>query len=168
MLTVCVLMFGVLLPPHSSWVCWRQWSPADTHTGRSPLYWCTLHFYTATCDCWVLNTRSHLGTERHAWVLKWQHVSKSWYCLCCLYFVFVRLLSYQCRPCGTGPGCIHQSSRRYNPPEPAHTDRSHSRSVSHTPLLANPQMPCMDLQHKRTTKCIIMKSISHGFETLVF
>lgn len=77
MLTVCVLMFGVLLPPHSSWVCWRQWSPADTHTGRSPLYWCTLHFYTATCDCWVLNTRSHLGTERHAWVLKWHNMFQS-------------------------------------------------------------------------------------------
>lgn len=86
MLTVCVSMFGVLLPPHSSWVCQRQWSPADTHTDRSPLCWCTLHFYTATSDCSVLSTRSRLWTEKERNDIKTDILQGYTVCFSLLYF----------------------------------------------------------------------------------
>lgn len=68
------------------------------------------------------------------------------------------LLPYQCRPCGIGLRYIHQSNRKCNLPQPAHIDHSRSHSVSRTLLLVNPQMPCMDLFNKNTTKCKIKSS----------
>lgn len=66
-ITACVRTSAVSLPPRSSWVCQRLWSPADTRTDRSPLCWCTLHFCTETSVCSVLSTRSHLCAEEERW-----------------------------------------------------------------------------------------------------
>lgn len=66
-ITACVWMSAASLPPRSSWVCQRLWSPADTHTDRSRLCWCTLRFCTATSACSVLSTRSHLCAEEERW-----------------------------------------------------------------------------------------------------
>lgn len=81
--------------------------------------------------------------------------------------LYACLLSYQCRSCGTGPAYIHQSSHTCNPPEPGHTDRSHSRSVFRTPLLANPQKLCMDLNHvKHSVSLNIREDTIPGWKQL--
>lgn len=147
MLTVPGLTCGLSPPPHSSWVCQRQWSQEGTHTDRTQPCWCTLHFCITTSGCLVLNIHSHLRTEGERPDIKTQLLFFFNF-FCCCYRAFV--LSYQCRPCGTGPGCIHQSSHRCNLPEPARNDHSHSHSGYHTPLLAIPQKPCMSLGHQNT------------------
>lgn len=81
--------------------------------------------------------------------------------------LYACLLSYQCRSCGTGPAYIHQSSHTCNPPEPGHTDRSRSRSVFRTPLLANPQKLCMGLSHvKHSVSLNIREDTIPGWKQL--